>query len=95
MTIDVKTKTISCLTCNIPAAAFVRVMHLSNAIIYSLVPEHFENPVSSKNNDIWYLSKEPGSKLLKWVRRLVRVSLSRRNHENCFYRKSAPQNLPN
>ena len=66
MVIDVKTKTISCLTCNIPAAAFVRVMHLSNGDYLLVGPEHFENPIASKkNNDIWFLSKEPGSKPVK------------------------------
>ena len=33
MVIDLATKKISCLTCNIPAAAFVRVIHLSNTLI--------------------------------------------------------------
>src|SRR3954454_22859074 len=28
MVIDLKTRVISCLTCNVPAAAFLRVMHL-------------------------------------------------------------------
>lgn len=66
MVIDVKTKAINCLTCNIPAAAFVRVMHLSNGDYLLVGPEHFENPVASKkNNDIWFLSKEPGSKPVK------------------------------
>ena len=29
MVIDLKTRNIRCLTCNVPAAAFLRVMHLS------------------------------------------------------------------
>lgn len=62
MVIDVQTRAIRCLTCNIPAAAFVRVMHLpdGNYILTGL--EHFENAtVSKKNNDLWYLSRLPGS----------------------------------
>src|SRR3954452_2488418 len=63
MVIDLKTKKISCLTCNIPAAAFVRVMHLSNGDYLLIGPDKFENSqVSKKNNDLWYLSKESGSK---------------------------------
>src|SRR6476620_3909980 len=30
MVIDLKTRIIRCLTCNVPAAAFLRVMHLPN-----------------------------------------------------------------
>ena len=29
MVIDIKTRNIRCLTCNVPAAAFLRVMHVS------------------------------------------------------------------
>lgn len=66
MVIDVKTKSITCLTCNVPAAAFVRVMHLPNSDYLLIGPEKFENPVASKrNNDIWYLSQKPGSKPVK------------------------------
>lgn len=66
MVIDIKTKKITCLTCNIPAAAFVRVMHLSNGDYLLIGPEKFENAaVSKRNNDLWFLSKEPGSKPVK------------------------------
>lgn len=62
MVIDVKTKRISCLTCNIPAASFVRVMHVISGDYLLIGPEKFENSVVSKrNNDLWFLSKEPGS----------------------------------
>ncbi|MGI8634241.1 MAG: hypothetical protein ACR2KZ_02440, partial [Segetibacter sp.] len=46
MVIDIKTKKISCLTCNIPAAAFVRVMHLSSGDYLLIGPEKFENSVA-------------------------------------------------
>ena len=66
MVIDLATKKISCLTCNIPATAFVRVMHLSNGDYLLIGPEKFENSVSSKrSNDLWYLSKEANSKPVK------------------------------
>lgn len=66
MVIDLATKKISCLTCNIPATAFVRVMHLSNGDYLLIGPEKFENNVSSKrSNDLWYLSKEANSKPVK------------------------------
>ncbi|MBD0367497.1 MAG: hypothetical protein ICV53_15525, partial [Flavisolibacter sp.] len=66
MVIDIKTKQITCLTCTIPAAAFLRVMHLSNGDYLLIGPEHFENPVvSRKDADVWYLNKEPNSKPVK------------------------------
>lgn len=66
MVMDIRTHSISCLTCNIPAAAFVRVMHLPNGDYLLIGPDHFEDPVASKkNNDLWYLSKTPGAKPVK------------------------------
>lgn len=66
MVIDVKSKNITCLTCNIPAAAFLRVMHLSSGDYLLIGPDHFENiNVSKTNNDLWFLSKVPGSRPVK------------------------------
>jgi hypothetical protein len=66
MVIDIKTRQISCLTCNIPAAAFLRVMHLYDGNYLLTGPEHFENPqLSRKNADLWFLNKLAGSKPLK------------------------------
>jgi hypothetical protein len=66
MLIDVKTRVITCLTCNIPAAAFLRVMHLSNGDYLLIGPENFVNStISRKNMDLWYLSKEKSSKPVK------------------------------
>jgi hypothetical protein len=66
MVMDLKSREISCLTCNIPGAAFLRVMHLPNGDYLLAGPEHFENPqVSRKNADLWFLSKLPGAKPVK------------------------------
>lgn len=66
MLIDIKTKVIACLTCNIPATAFLRVMHLSNGDYLLIGPDKFENStVSRRNTDVWYLSKEKNSKPMK------------------------------
>src|SRR4051812_38307367 len=62
MVVDVATRKISCLTCNIPAASFVRVMHLVTGDYLLIGPAKFENSQASKrNNDLWFLSREPGS----------------------------------
>jgi hypothetical protein len=64
MTIDLKTRTIRCLTCNVPAAAFLRVMHLSSGDYILIGPEHFKDVRTSRtrDNELWFLSKESGAK---------------------------------
>jgi hypothetical protein len=64
MVIDLDTRVIRCLTCNVPGAAFLRVMHLANGDYLLIGPERFEN-ISlsrSRDNELWYLKKERGSK---------------------------------
>jgi hypothetical protein len=67
MVIDLQTRQIRCLTCDIPAASFLRVMHLSNGDYILIGPDHFEDiRISrSRDNELWYLSNAPGSKPVK------------------------------
>ena len=67
MLYDLKTKRITCLTCNVPGAVFLRVMHLSNGDYILIGPEKFENINISrrKDNELWFLKKGKGSKPLK------------------------------
>ena len=69
MVIDVKTRIIRCLTCNVPGAAFLRVMHLVTGDYILIGPDHFENIHVSRtrDNELWFLSKERGSKPVKLV----------------------------
>ncbi|HEY4206174.1 MAG TPA: hypothetical protein VGM31_05140 [Puia sp.] len=64
MVIDLKTHKITCLTCRIPAAAFLRVMHLVSGDYILIGPEKFEDIHISRarDNELWFLSKQPGSK---------------------------------
>ncbi|MGE5327487.1 MAG: TolB family protein [Deltaproteobacteria bacterium] len=66
-TIDLKTRLIRCLTCNVPGATFLRVMHLVTGDYILIGPDHFEDiRISrSRDNELWFLSKEPGSKPVK------------------------------
>src|ERR1700756_4446667 len=59
MVIDLKSRVIQCLTCNVPAAAFLRVMHLVNGDYVLIGPDHFEDVHISRtrDNELWYLSK--------------------------------------
>jgi hypothetical protein len=67
MLIDLKTRAITCLTCNVPGAAFLRVMHLVTDDYILIGPEHFEDIHTSRtrDNELWFLSKERGSKPVK------------------------------
>ena len=64
MVIDLKTREIRCLTCNVPAAAFLRVMHLVTGDYILIGPAHFEDihTSRSRDNELWFLSKERGAK---------------------------------
>ncbi len=70
--IDLQTRSIRCLTCNVPGAAFLRVMHLPTGDYILIGPDHFEDiHVSrSRDNELWFLSKEPGSKPIKFGQRM-------------------------
>lgn len=65
--IDLKTRIIRCLTCNVPAAVFLRVMHLVTGDYILIGPDRFENiNISrSRDNELWFLRKERGSKPVK------------------------------
>jgi hypothetical protein len=67
MVIDINTRTIRCLTCNVPGAAFLRVMHLATGDYLLIGPDHFEDiHISrSRDNELWFLSREHGSKPVK------------------------------
>src|SRR6266704_2785046 len=64
MVIDLKTRGITCLTCNLPAAAFLRVMHLVTGDYILIGPDQFEDIHTSRtrDNELWFLSKERGAK---------------------------------
>ena len=68
MVVDLKTRQISCLTCSVPAAAFLRVMHLVTGDYILIGPDHFENIQISRtrDNELWFLSKERGARPVKF-----------------------------
>src|SRR2546429_712380 len=67
MIIDLKTREIRCLTCNVPSAVFLRVMHLVTGDYILIGPDHFEDVRVSRtrDNELWFLSKERGSRPVK------------------------------
>src|SRR5213075_3423863 len=67
MVIDLKTRNIRCLTCNVPAAAFLRVFHLVTGDYILIGPDHFEDIGTSRwrDDELWFLSKQRGAKPVK------------------------------
>jgi hypothetical protein len=72
LVIDLKTKAIRCLTCDLPGAAFVRVTHLVTGDYILIGPERFKDLFTSRRveNELWFLSKEPGSKPIRLGQRM-------------------------
>ena len=80
--IDLKTRVIRCLTCGIPGAAFLRIMHLSDGNYIFIGPERFSDIRTSRqrDNELWFLSKEPGSKPVKLGQKMSEgAAISKKN----------------
>ncbi|MFN7922484.1 MAG: hypothetical protein U0Q16_20435 [Bryobacteraceae bacterium] len=81
-TIDLKTRHVRCLTCSIPGAAFLRVMHLPSGDYILIGAEKFTDIRTSRreHNELWFLSKQPGS---------LPVKLSQKMSEGAAISKTA------
>lgn len=68
MVADLKTRAIRCLTCNVPGAAFLRVMHLVSGDYILIGPDHFEDISVSRtrDNELWFLGKDRGARPVKF-----------------------------
>lgn len=87
MIIDLATKKISCLTCNVPGAAFLRVMHLSSGDFILIGPDHFEDIHTSRlrDNELWFLSSKKGSKPVKLGQKMNEgAAVSKKNMKIAF-----------
>jgi len=90
--IDLSTRQIRCLTCNVPGAAFLRVMHLANGDYLLIGPERFTDIRSSRSrdNELWYLSKAGGSKPVRLVQKMSEgAAVSKRTLRIAFSETSA------
>ena len=72
-TIDLDSRTIRCLTCSLPGAAFLRVMHLSNGDYLLIGPERFEDVHKSRerDNELWLLRALPGSRPVRLGQKMI------------------------
>jgi hypothetical protein len=70
--IDLETRVIRCLTCNVPGAAFLRVMHLPSGDYLLIGPERYEDVrlSRSRDNELWFLGRKPGSRPVKLGRKM-------------------------
>jgi hypothetical protein len=67
--LDLETRVIRCLTCSVPGASFLRVMHLSTGDYLLLGPQQVDQAdiqtSRHRDNELWFLGKQPGSKPVK------------------------------
>lgn len=94
MVIDLKTREIRCLTCNVPAAAFLRVMHLVTGDYILIGPDHFENVRVSRarDNELWFLSKERGARPVKLGQKMNEGAAISKKSMKISYAETAEQN---
>jgi Tol biopolymer transport system component len=99
--IDLETRVIRCLTCHVPGAAFLRVMHLASSDFLLIGPERFEDigRSRSRDNQLWFLSRKPGSRPVRLGRRMSEgAAVSKRSARIAFavgpaQDESLPKNL--
>ena len=87
MVIDLATRTIRCLTCNVPGAAFLRVMHLHDGGYLLIGPDHFEDIETSRSrdNELWFLGEERGAKPVKLGRKMSEgAAISKNSNKIAF-----------
>src|SRR5262245_6738816 len=87
MVIDLKTRAIRCLTCSVPAAPFLRVMHLVTGDYILIGPDHFENIRVSRtrDNELWYLSDARGAKPVKFHEKMSEGMAISKKHLKVAY----------
>lgn len=93
-TIDLNTRVIRCLTCSIPATAFLRVMHLVTGDYILIGPERFKDLRTSRreDNELWFLSRLPGSKPVRFHQRMSEGAAISKESLTISYSETQAQN---
>jgi hypothetical protein len=91
---DLKTRAIRCLTCNVPGAAFLRVMHIITGDYILIGPERFKDIRTSRHadNELWFLSKERGSKPVRLGRKMSEGAAVSKRSLKIAYSETSAQN---
>jgi hypothetical protein len=90
--IDLTTRHITCLTCSIPAAAFLRVMHFANGDYLLIGPEKFQDIRTSRHadNELWYLRRSAGARPVRLQQKMSEgAALSKRSLRIAFSETAA------
>ncbi len=92
--IDLKTRVIRCLTCNVPAAVFLRVMHLTTGDYILIGPERFRDIRTSRreDNELWFLSTKPGSRPVKLGQKMSEGAAISKKSLKIAYAETSDQN---
>ncbi len=92
--IDLKTRVIRCLTCNVPGAAFLRVMHLANGDYLLIGPERFKDIRTSRreDNELWYLPAKPGAKPIRLGQKMSEGAAVSKGTMQIVYAETSEQN---
>jgi hypothetical protein len=92
--IDLKTRIIRCLTCNVPGTAFLRVMHLITGDYILIGPERFKDIRTGRHeeNELWFLSKEPGSKPVRLNQKMSEGAAISKKSLKISYSETSGQN---
>lgn len=91
-TIDLRTRIIRCLTCNVPGGAFLRVMHLTTGDYILIGPERYTDIRTSRgrDNELWFLSKAAGARPVRFQQRMSEgAAVSKRSLKIAFSETSA------
>ena len=80
--VGLEDRKIRCLTCNVPGAAFLRVMHLVSGDYVLIGPERFKELRTSRreDNELWFLSKQAGSRPMRLGQKMSEgAAISKKN----------------
>ena len=92
--IDLDTRIIRCLTCNVPGAAFLRVMHLANGDYLLIGPERFADIRTSRHrdNELWLLRRAPGARPVKLGQKMSEGAAVSKRALRIAFAETAAQN---
>ncbi len=92
--VDLDQRIIRCLTCNVPGAAFLRIMHLITGDYILIGPERLEDIRNSRtrDNELWFLSKERGAKPVRLAMKMSEGAAISKKSLKISYSQTHEQN---
>lgn len=92
--IDWKTRALVCLTCNVPGAAFLRVMHLANGDWLLIGPERFTDirTSRSRDNELWLLRRGAGARPVRLGQKMSEGAAVSKRSLKIAYAETSAQN---